>query len=148
MSSFMPPPTGSPLPFGGAAPSEMQRRRAPAAPPPNRPQEAEPLLRELLDREPFNVAALQLLAEVAQRAARLEDAQSLLGPAPPRATSPGLAPVAADPRGRGAGRDRAAARARSRSRAVSRPQGHNPGAGRPSRRSDRGGCGAARGPSP
>jgi tetratricopeptide (TPR) repeat protein len=75
----MPPPTGSPLPFGGAAPSEMQLRRAAAALAANRPQEAEPLLRELLDREPFNVAALQLLAEVAQRAARLEDAQSILG---------------------------------------------------------------------
>ena len=44
----------------------------------NRLSEAEPLLRAELKRDPFNVAAIRMLAELAGRIGRLKDAEALL----------------------------------------------------------------------
>src|ERR1051325_2009653 len=89
MSSYMPPTNTPASPAGDS--TEAQVRQAAAALAANRPQQAELILRDLLDREPFHAGAVALLAEVAARALRLEDAEALLQRA--LASEPGNAPA-------------------------------------------------------
>ncbi len=60
----------------------------------NRLHEAEPLLRALLRRDPFNVAAIRMLAELAGRIGRYKDAETLLRRA--LELSPGFTPARAN----------------------------------------------------
>ena len=84
------PPTNTPASPAGDS-TEAQVRQAAAALAANRPQQAELILRDLLEREPFHAGAVALLAEVAARALRLEDAEALLQRA--LASEPGNAPA-------------------------------------------------------